>query len=92
MVPAPDPDGSRGVPLSEPTIRVVRSTGRSTGTPQTPGLPREVALDGRRPDAMSAEEDTSCVVARSHPDPIVVDLPELDEFAGAPAVDDTAAE
>lgn len=35
---APDPDGARGIPLSEPTIRVVRSTERSTDTPQTPGL------------------------------------------------------
>ena len=91
-VPAPDPDGSRGVPLSEPTIRVVRSTGRSTDTPQTPGLLREVAFDGRNPDAMCAEEDTSRVVVRTHPDPIVVDLPGRDEFAGAPAVHDTAAE
>jgi uncharacterized RmlC-like cupin family protein len=40
----------------------------------------------------SAEEDTSWVVVRSHPDPIVVNLPELDEYAEAPAVDYTAAE
>lgn len=159
MVPAPDPDGSRGVPLSEPTIRVVRSAERSTDTPQTPGLLREVAFDGRNPDGKvlsgfvsmvlpgaataahhhgdqetilylltgrarfrrgprpehvteagvgdsvvipaeivhqeinaSAEEDTSWVVVRSHPDPIVVNLPELDEFAEAPAVDYTDAE
>jgi uncharacterized RmlC-like cupin family protein len=158
---APDasPDGSRGVPLSEPTIRVVTSAERSTDTPQTPGLLREVAFDGRNPDARvlsgfvsmvqpgaataahhhgdqetilyvlsgrarfrwgprlehrteagvgdfvfipaeivhqeinaSVEEETAWVVVRSHPDPIVVNLPELDEFAEAPAVDYTAAE
>lgn len=55
--PAAAPDGPRGIPLSEPTIRVVTSTERSTDTPQTPGL-----------------------------------LPELDEFAEAPAIDYTAAE
>ncbi len=52
------PDGSRGIPLSEPTIRVVTSTERSIDTPQT----------------------------------IVVNRPELDEFAEAPAIDCTAAE
>jgi uncharacterized RmlC-like cupin family protein len=170
MVPAPrrslrrssgplHPDGSRGVPLSEPTIRVVTSAQRSTDTPQTPGLLREVAFDSRNPDAKvlsgfvsmvrpgaatgahhhgdqetilyvlsgrarfrwgphlehatgagvgdfvfipaeivhqeinaSAEEETSWVVVRSNPDPIVVNLPELDAFAEAPAVDYTAAE
>jgi uncharacterized RmlC-like cupin family protein len=153
------PDGPRGIPLSEPTIRVVKSTERSTDTPQTPGLLREVAFDGRNPDAKvlsgfvsmvqpgaataahhhgdqetilyvlsgrarfrwgphlehmteagvgdfvfipaeiihqeinaSAEEETAWVVVRSHPDPIVVNLPELDEFAEAPAIDYTAAE
>ena len=40
------PDGSRGNPLTEPTIQVVPSTGRSTDTPQTPGLWREPELDG----------------------------------------------
>src|SRR5688572_27580953 len=48
---APAADEPRGVPLSEPTIRVVKSTERSTDTPQTPGLLREVAFDGRNPDA-----------------------------------------
>jgi hypothetical protein len=33
-----DPERSRGIPLSEPTIRVVKSAERSTDTPQTPGL------------------------------------------------------
>jgi uncharacterized RmlC-like cupin family protein len=156
---ARETDGQRGVPLSEPTIRVVTSTERSTDTPQTPGLLREVAFDGRNPDAKvlsgfvsmvqpgaataahhhgdqetilyvlsgrarfrwgprlehmteagvgdfvfipaeiihqeinaSVEEETAWVVVRSHPDPIVVNLPELDEFAEAPAVDYTAAE
>jgi hypothetical protein len=56
-VRAATPDGSRGVPLNEPTIRVVTSTERRTDTPQTPGLLREV-----------------------------------DEFAEAAAIDDTAAE
>ena len=145
--------------MSEPTIRVVRSDERSTDTPQTPGLLREVAFDGRNPDATvlsgfvsmvrpgaataahhhgdqetilyvltgrarfrwgprlenlteagvgdfvfipaeivhqeinaSAEEETSWVVVRSNPDPIVVNLPELSEYAEAPAVDYTAAE
>jgi uncharacterized RmlC-like cupin family protein len=144
--------------VSEPTIRVVTAAERSTDTPQTPGLLREVAFDSRNPDARvlsgfvsrvqpgaataahhhgdqetilyvltgrarfrwgprlenvteagegdfvfipaeiihqeinaSAEEDTSWVVVRSHPDPIVVNLPELDEYAEAPAVDYTAA-
>lgn len=154
-----DPDGGRGVPLSELTIRVVRSGQRSTDTPQTPGLLREVAFDGRNPDAKvlsgfvsmvqpgaataahhhgdqetilyvltgrarfrwgpklenmteagtgdfvfipaaiihqeinaSTEEATSWVVVRSNPDPIVVNLPELAEYAEAPRVDYTAAE
>lgn len=145
--------------MSEPTIRVVTAGERSTDTPQTPGLLREVAFDSRNPDAKvlsgfvsmvrpgaataahhhgdqetilyvlrgrarfrwgprlenvteagvgdfvfipaeivhqeinaSAEEETSWVVVRSNPDPIVVNLPELAEFAEAPAVDYTAAE
>ena len=138
---------------------MVTSAERSTDTPQTPGLVREVAFDRRNPDARvlsgslsmvlpgaataahhhgdqetilyvltgrarfrrgprlenvteagvgdfvpipaeiihqeinaSAEEETSWVVVRSHPDPIVVNLPELAEFAEAPAVDYIAAE
>ncbi len=43
--------GARGVPLTEPTIRVVTSSERGTGTPRTPGVLREVAFDGRDPDA-----------------------------------------
>jgi uncharacterized RmlC-like cupin family protein len=145
--------------VSEPTIRVVTSAERSTDTPQTPGLLREVAFDSRNPDAKvlsgfvsmvqpgaataahhhgdqetilyvltgharfrwgpqlenvaeagvgdfvfipaeiihqeinaSVEEETSWVVVRSHPDPIVVNLPELAEFAEAPAIDYTAAD
>jgi uncharacterized RmlC-like cupin family protein len=145
--------------VTEPTIRVVTASERSTDTPQTPGLLREVAFDSRNPDARvlsgfvsmvqpgaataahhhgdqetilyvltgrarfrwgprlenvteagvgdfvfipaeivhqeinaSAEEDTSWVVVRSAPDPIVVNLPELDEYAEAPAVDYTAAQ
>jgi uncharacterized RmlC-like cupin family protein len=145
--------------MAEPTIRVVSSGERSTDTPQTPGLLREVAFDGRNPDARvlsgfistvqpgaataahhhgdqetilyvlrgrarfrwgaqlqhkteagvgdfvfipaeiihqeinaSVEEDTSWVVVRSHPDPIVVNLPELDDVAEAPAIDYTNAE
>ena len=55
------PDGSRGIPLSEPTIRVVKSTERSTDTPQTPGLLREVAFDGRNPDAKTLSGFVSMV-------------------------------
>ena len=56
-----DPDASRGVPLSEPTIRV-------------------------QPGAATA--------AHHHGDQetIVVDLPEVDGYAEAPAIDYTAAE
>lgn len=50
-VPGPGTDGARSLPLSEPTIRVVTSAERSTDTPQTPGLLREVAFDSRNPDA-----------------------------------------
>lgn len=145
--------------MSEPTIRVVRSDERSTDTPQTPGLLREVAFDARNPDARvlsgfvstvqpgaataahhhgdqetilyvlsgrarfrwgprlehrteagtgdfvfipaeivhqeinaSVEEETSWVVVRSSPDPIVVNLPELDDVAEPPAIDYAAAE
>jgi uncharacterized RmlC-like cupin family protein len=145
--------------VSEPTIRVVKSGERSTDTPQTPGLLREVAFDSRNPDARvlsgfvshvrpgaataahhhgdqetilyvltgrarfrwgpklenvteasvgdfvfipaeivhqeinaSIEEETRWVVVRSDPDPIVVNLPELDDYAETPAVDYTAAE
>lgn len=145
--------------MSEPTIRVIKSGERSTDTPQTPGLRREVAFDARNPDARvlsgfvstvqpgaataahhhgdqetilyvlsgrarfrwgpalqhkteagvgdfvfipaeivhqeingSVEEETAWVVVRSNPDPIVVNLPELDAFAEAPAVDYTSAQ
>lgn len=133
-------------------MRVVGPGDRSTDTPQTPGLLREVAFDGRNPDARvlsaflsavepgaatgahhhgdqetvlyvltgrarfrygprleqvteagegsfvfipaeiihqeinaSADEPTSWVVVRSAPDPIVVNLPELDDIAEQPA-------
>ena len=145
--------------MSEPAIRIVPADERSTDTPQTPGLRREVAFDGRNPDARvlsgflshvepgaatgahhhgdqetilyvltgrarfrwgpqldqvseaaegdfvfipaeiihqeinaSGEEATSWVVVRSHPDPIVVNLPEFDHLAEAPAVSYAAAE
>lgn len=135
----------------EPEIRVVEPHERDANTPQTPGLLREVAFDGRNPDAKvlsaflstvepgaatgahhhgdqetvlyvlngrarfrygprlehrteagegafvfipaeiihqeinaSADEPTSWVVVRSAPDPIVVNLPELDEIAEQP--------
>jgi len=145
--------------LSGPTIRVVSSGERSTDTPQTPGLTREVAFDSRNPDARvlsgfvstvqpgaataahhhgdqetilyvlsgrarfrwgaqlqhkteagvgdfvfipaeiihqeinaSVEEATSWVVVRSDPNPIVVNLPELGDYAESPAIDYTGAE
>lgn len=145
--------------MSEPSIRIVAAGDRSTDTPQTRGLLREVAFDGRNPDAhtlsgflstvqpgaatsahhhgdqetilyvlngrarfrwgprlenvaeasegdfvfipaeiihqeinASVEESTAWVVVRSHPDPIVVNLPELDEFAEAPAISYAGAE
>ena len=145
--------------MSEPTIRVVGPDERSTNTPQTPGLLREVAFDGSNPDARvlsaflstvepgaatgahhhgdqetvlyvlngtaryrwgdrlqhvteagpgsfvfipaeiihqeinaSVEEPTSWVVVRSSPDPIVVNLPELDDVAEPPARDYAGAE
>jgi len=138
--------------VAEPSIRVVRSDERTTDTPQTPGLLREVAFDSRNPDARvlsgfvsqvlpgaataahhhgdqetilyvltgrarfrwggrlehvteagigdfvfipgnivhqeinaSADDATSWVVVRSHPDPVVVNLPELEAFAEPPA-------
>lgn len=37
--------------MEEPRVRVVTADMRSTDTPQTPGLLREVAFDGRNPDA-----------------------------------------
>lgn len=37
--------------MSEPMVRVVGPDDRSTDTPQTPGLLREVAFDDRNPDA-----------------------------------------
>lgn len=145
--------------MSEPTIRVASIGDRSTDTPQTPGLTREVAFDSRNPDARvlsgfiskvqpgaataahhhgaqetilyvlsgrarfrwggqlqhqteagvgdfvfipagiihqeinaSVEEATSWVVVRSDPDPIVVNLPELSDYAEAPAINYTGAE
>ena len=134
--------------MEEPKVRIVTPDMRSTDTPQTPGLLREVAFDGRNPDAhrlsgflstvdpgaatgahhhgdqetilyvlsgtarfrwgprlenvaeagvgsfvfipahiihqeinASGDEETAWVVVRSDPNPIVVNLPELDEFA-----------
>lgn len=145
--------------MTEPGVRVVSAADRSTDTPQTPGLLREVAFDGRTPEARklsgflstvqpgaatgahhhgdqetilyvlsgrarfrwgprlqhsveaaqgdfvfvsagvihqeinaSATEPTAWVVVRSHPDPIVVNLPGLDEFAESPAVSYTDAQ
>ena len=135
-----------------PRVRVVSARERSTDTPQTGGLMREVAFDQRNPDAhtlsgflsyvspgaatgahhhgdqetilyvlegharyrwgdrlehvveagpgdfvfipgstihqeinASTEEPTTWVVVRSAPEPIVVNLPELDEYAEDPA-------
>lgn len=143
----------------EPQVRVVQAHERDANTPQTPGLLREVAFDGRNPDAnvlsaflstvqagaatgahhhgdqetvlyvltgrarfrygerlehvteaaegafvfipaeiihqeinASADEPTSWVVVRSAPDPIVVNLPELDDIAEKPARDYADAE
>ena len=134
--------------MHEPSVRVVRPGELCDNTPQTPRLHRQVAFDGRNPDAKvlsaflstvlpgaatgahhhgdqetilyvlegtaryrwgerlqhvaeagpgdfvfipantvhqeinaSADHPTVWVVTRSHPDPIVVNLPELDEFA-----------
>ena len=141
--------------MADPTVRIVTPDMRSTDTPQTPGLLREVAVDGRHPDVRrlsgflstvepgaatgahhhgdqetilyvlsgtarfrwgdrldevaeagvgsfvfipahiihqeinaSGDEATSWVVVRSDPDPIVVNLPELDHLA-EPARRDT---
>jgi len=144
--------------MTGPTIRVVGPDERSTDTPQTPGLRREVAFDGGNPDAITlsgflstvqpgaatgahhhgdqetilyvlngharyrwgprlehvvdadagsfvfipaeiihqeinpSDEPTTWVVVRSGVDPIVVNLPELDDVAEQPARDCTAAE
>lgn len=134
--------------MEEPKVRIVTPDLRSTDTPQTPGLLREVAFDGRNPDAerlsgflstvdpgaatgahhhgdqetilyvlsgtarfrwgprlenvaeagvgsfvfipahiihqeinASGDEETAWVVVRSDPNPIVVNLPELDHLA-----------
>jgi uncharacterized RmlC-like cupin family protein len=145
--------------VTAPRVRIVRADERSTDTPQTPGLLREVAFDGRNPDAKvlsgfvssvqpgaatgahhhgdqetilyvlngrarfrwgerleevaeagegdfvfipgglihqeinaSADRGTAWVVVRSAPDPIVVNLPELDDLAEPPARAYTAPE
>jgi len=145
--------------VAQASIRVVPSGQRSTDTPQTPGLLREVAFDSRNPDARvlsgflskvqpgaataahhhgdqetilyvldgrarfrwgpqlehvteagvgdfvfipgevihqeinaSADDPTSWVVVRSHPDPVVVNLPELAEYAEPPVRDYTPAD
>lgn len=145
--------------MSEARVRIVRPDERSTDTPQTPGLLREVAFDSRNPDAAvlsaflssvqpgaatgahhhgeqetvlyvldgtarfrwgarledvveagagcfvfipaqlihqeinaSVEEATTWVVVRSGTDPIVVNLPELDDVAEPPARTYTAPE
>lgn len=134
--------------MEEPKVRIVPADMRSTDTPQTPGLLREVAFDGRNLDAKrlsgflstvdpgaatgahhhgdqetilyvlsgiarfrwgdrlehvaeadvgsfvfipahivhqeingSADEETAWVVVRSDPNPIVVNLPDLDHLA-----------
>lgn len=145
--------------MSEPTVRIVSAADRDSNTPQTPGLTREVAFDGRNPDARvlsgflsfvepgaatgahhhgdqetilyvlegrarfrwgprlenvaeagtgdfvfipaeiihqeinaSSSVPTSWVVVRSDPDPIVVNLPELDHLAEQPARTSAPAE
>jgi uncharacterized RmlC-like cupin family protein len=145
--------------MSAPQVRIVRPHERSTDTPQTPGLLREVAFDSRNPDATalsgfvssvkpgaatgahhhgdqetilyvlegrarfrwgdrledvaeagegdfvfipahlihqeinaSPDDPTAWVVVRSAPDPIVVNLPELDDLAEPPARVYTSAE
>ena len=145
--------------MEEPRVRIVTPGERSTDTPQTPGLLREVAFDGRNPDAKrlsaflskvdpgaatgahhhgdqetvlyvlngtarfrwgprlenvaeasagsfvfipaeivhqeinaSADDETSWVVVRSDPDPIVVYLPELDHLAEQPVHGSAPAE
>ena len=143
----------------QPQVRVVEPHERDANTPQTPGLLREVAFDGRNPDARvlsaflstvepgaatgahhhgdqetvlyvltgrarfrygprleevteagegafvfipaeiihqeinaSADEPTAWVVVRSAPDPIVVNLPELDDIAEQPLRKPASAE
>jgi uncharacterized RmlC-like cupin family protein len=138
--------------MTEPAVHVVPAVNRSTDTPQTPGLVREVAFDARNPDARklsgfysavqpgaatgahhhgdqetilyvltgrarfrwggrlehaaeagegdfvfipagvihqeinaSVTESTAWVVVRSAPDPIVVNLPDLAEYAERPS-------
>jgi uncharacterized RmlC-like cupin family protein len=138
--------------MDTPSVRVVRRDQLTDDTPQTSGLLRHVAFDGRNPDAKvlsaflttvqagaatgahhhgdqetilyvlegtaryrwgdrlehaveagpgdfvfipahtvhqeinaSADDPTVWVVTRSNPDPIVVNLPELDEFAESAA-------
>jgi uncharacterized RmlC-like cupin family protein len=144
--------------MEEPRVRIVTPDQRSTDTPQTPGLLREVAFDGRNPDASrlsgflstvepgaatgahhhgdqetilyvltgtaryrwgprlehvveaapgsfvfipahivhqeinpSGDEATTWVVVRSDPNPIVVNLPELDHLAEPSQHGDTVA-
>lgn len=145
--------------MAEPRVRIVSAGERSTDTPQTPGLLREVAFDGRNPDSRklsgflstvdpgaatgahhhgdqetilyvlsgtaryrwgprlehvveagpgdfvlipaemihqeinaSTEEATVWVVVRSDPNPIVVNLPELDHLAEQPVTGAAPAE
>lgn len=139
-------------------VRVIGPAERSTDTPQTPGLQREVAFDARNADASTlsgflstvqpgaataahhhgdletilyvlngtaryrwgprlehvieaepgsfvfipaqiihqeinpSDEPTTWVVVRSGVDPVVVNLPELDDVAEKPSRDYTAAE
>jgi uncharacterized RmlC-like cupin family protein len=145
--------------MGEPRVRVVGPDELDDNTPQTPGLHREVAFDGRNPDAhtlsgfistvqpgaatgahhhgeqetilyvlagtaryrwgdrlehvveagpgsfvfipghivhqeinASVDTPTTWVVVRSGKDPIVVNLPELDDVAERPAIDYAEAE
>jgi uncharacterized RmlC-like cupin family protein len=138
--------------MDKPSVRVVRRDQLTDDTPQTSGLRRHVAFDGRNPDAKvlsallttvqpgaatgahhhgdqetilyvlegtaryrwgdhlehsveagpgdfvfipahtvhqeinaSADDPTVWVVTRSNPDPIVINLPELDKFAESAA-------
>lgn len=72
--------------MSGATIRVVTSGQRTTDTRFIPGgiVHQEINAD---PDV-----PTRWVVVRSDPDPVVVDLPELDDCAEAPPRDYSAAE
>lgn len=47
--------------MSDPRVRVVRPNERSTDTPQTNGLLREVAFDSRNPDARTLSAFLSTV-------------------------------